>query len=107
MTDIKNDKDETYGQCRHFVAYSGVKLPLRLVNELQESDMGNRNTFFRGYYDDQDKLVVCEKVVYGEIEFEHRYEYYNNGVLKKAVIQEADEDPRTLCYDEAGTLQSS
>ena len=97
-------QDQGVLQCRHFVAYSGVKLPLKLVNPLRESDMRNRNTFFRGYYDDNDNLLVCEKVVYGEIEFEHRYEYHSNGVLKTAVITEADEEPRTLQFDERGNL---
>ena len=102
--EIENNSKEDYNDCRHFVAYSGVRLPLKLVNPLEESDMRNRNTFFRGYYDAKGQLIVCQKVVYGEIEFEHHYEYYNNGTLKNAVIKEADEEPRTLCFDELGKL---
>ena len=101
---IENNSKEGYSDCRHFVAYSGVKLPLKLVNLLEESDMRNRNTFFRGFYDAKEQLVICQKVVYSEIEFEHRYDYYDNGMLKSAVIKEADEEPRTLCFDELGKL---
>lgn len=82
---------EITGICRHFVSYSGVKLPLKLVNELSDADLHNRNTFFRGYFDTEDKLLLCQKVVYGEVESEHRYEYGENGALKSAVITEDDE----------------
>ena len=95
-------KSNEYQVCRHFVAYSVVKLPLKLVNELHEADMGHRNTFFRGYYDDQDRLMVCQKIVYGEIEFEHRYEYNELDHLKRAVITEAKEDPKVLRVDSQG-----
>lgn len=93
---------ELQGECRHYVTYSGVKLPLRLVAPLDERELENRNTFFRGYYNAQDRIVACQKVVYGEIEFEHLYEYYPGGVLKAAVINHADEEPRMLYFDEQG-----
>ena len=64
--------------------------------------MGHRNTYFRGYYDDQDRLMVCQKIVYGEIEFEHRYEYNGSDQLQRAVIIEAEEDPKVLRFDSLG-----
>jgi hypothetical protein len=67
--------------CRHYVTYSGVKLPLRLVNELAEADIANRNTFFRAWFDTQERMVLVQKMVYGEAELQHRYEYHNNGSL--------------------------
>lgn len=94
--------DDNAAQCRHFVSYSGVKLPLKLVNPLEEAELDNRNTYFRGYFDEQERIIACEKVVYGEIEFEHRYEYYSNGALKRAEVNTTDEAPRTLCFDEQG-----
>lgn len=42
---------ETTLASRYFTSYSGVKLPLKLVGELDEADMRNRNTFFRGHFD--------------------------------------------------------
>jgi hypothetical protein len=91
-----------YGACRHFVAYSGVKLPLKLVNELEESDMAHRNTYFRGYYDTQDRLLACQKIVYGEIEFEHRYEYSESGDLQSAEITEVDGETKVVRFDYQG-----
>ena len=67
--------------CRYFISYSGVKLPLKLVNELpDESHLENRNTYFRGYFVADQRLLLLEKLVYGDIELRHRYRYYPNGV---------------------------
>lgn len=77
--------------CRHFTSYSGVSLPLKLVGELDEAELGNRNTFFRGFYNEDEVLMRCEKVVYGEIEMTHVYEY-EEGRLRKATIIPCDED---------------
>jgi hypothetical protein len=91
-------------ECRHFITYSGVKLPLKLVTPLTESELQNRNTFFRGYFDTADKLLLCEKIVYGESELEHRYHYYENGVLQQAEITDADGEITLITFDEAGKI---
>lgn len=87
-------------QCRHFVSYSGVKLPLKLIAPLDGESLDKRITFFRAYYNTQEQLVTVEKVVYGEIEFEHHYEYHSDGRLKSAELREVDEAPRVLHFDE-------
>jgi hypothetical protein len=33
------------GTSRYFVSYSGIKLPLKLVNEITETSLNNRNTY--------------------------------------------------------------
>jgi hypothetical protein len=76
---------------RYFVSYSGIKLPLKLVNEITEQGLQNRNTYYCGYFDADDKLVRCQKIVYGEVESEHVYSYHDNGALKLAEIIEDDE----------------
>ena len=88
---------------RYFVSYSSVKLPLNLVNELvAASDRDNRNTFFLGIYDEQQRLIRCEKQVYGEIELLHQYQYHSNGVLSLAEITDADGEVTVLRFDELG-----
>ncbi len=88
---------------RYFVSYSGVKLPLKLVNELnQASELENRNTFFCGYFDADEKLICLEKRVYGEIELLHCYSYHDNGVLSSAEITDADGEVTLLSFDEQG-----
>jgi hypothetical protein len=94
-------------ECRYFLTYSGIKLPLNLVTPIDEADTRNRNTYLRGYYDAQDRLVALEKIVYGEIELEHRYQYHDNGQLSRAEIHlVADEELTVLCFDESGAQVS-
>jgi Family of unknown function (DUF6156) len=91
---------------RYFVSYSGVKLPLKLVNEISSEGLHNRNTYYRGYFNEQDKMLYCQKIVYGEIESEHVYTYYENGVLQQAKISE-DDEVRHLYFDELGAMVSA
>ncbi len=58
---------------RYFTTYTGVKLPFKLVNPLDAREVENRNTYFLGYFDAEDRLSGFDKVVYGEIELAHRY----------------------------------
>jgi hypothetical protein len=78
---------------RFFVTYTGVKLPFNLVNELQASEVENRNTYFKGYFDARDQLTGFDKLAYGEIELMHRYEYHENGRLSLAEITDIDGAP--------------
>lgn len=88
--------------CRFFVSYTGVKLPLRLVNAIAPDQLSNRNTFIRGYFNNAGALTGFEKVVYGEIELTHRYSYHANGMLSEAEIVMLDEDSVTLRFDHNG-----
>ena len=87
-------------QTRYFISYSGIKLPLNLVNQLDSTD--NRNTYYRAQYDENERLLICEKVVYGEVELTHQYEYHANGQLKSAQITNEDDEQQTLNFDNEG-----
>lgn len=76
---------------RYFLSYSSVKLPLKLVNEITEQELNYRNFYYRGYFDAQDRIVHCQKIVYGEVESEHYYRYNDEGQLVWAQIVEDDE----------------
>lgn len=89
-------------QIRCYTSYSGISLPLNLVSEITEQDLRNRNTYFQGCYDKDDRLCICRKIVYGETEFEHRYSYHENGRLKQALISEEENELTTLNFDEQG-----
>ena len=90
--------------CRFFVTYVGVKLPLTLVEPLDEAAVRNRNIFIRAYFDDRDRLVSCEKVVSGDLHLSHKYDYHVNGQLKSAeiFIPDEEEEPTILNFDETG-----
>ncbi|WP_347987530.1 DUF6156 family protein [Methylomonas sp. AM2-LC] len=95
-TSIENCK------CRYFTSYSGVKLPLKLVNQLTDMVPENRNTYFRAYFDPEEQLILCQKLVYGEIELQHRYTYYSNHMLSQAEITDADGEVTVLSFTETG-----
>lgn len=97
--------DEPQEICRYFVTYSGVKLPLKLCQPLEASSLSNRNTYFQAWFDGQDRITALKKIVYGEIELEHYYQYYDNGVLELAEIVDADGVVKVLNFDESGALQ--
>ena len=89
-----------FDHSRYFVSYSGVKLPLNLVNPLDADEVENRNTYFCGYYDADGNMLACEKRVYGEVEFSHQYEYFPSGKLKSALIEMDGDEPRRLEFSE-------
>jgi hypothetical protein len=96
-----NQEQQT--EFRYFVSYSGVKLPLKLVNEITEDSLNNRNTYYRSCFDAQERMLLCQKIVYGEIESEHRYQYYDGGGLKSAQITE-DDEVREIYFNESGEM---
>jgi YD repeat-containing protein len=93
--------------CRYFTTYTGVKMPLRLVSELTAADLDNRNTYFRGLFDAAERVTCIEKVVYGEIELRHVYQYDADGRLATAEVTDADGEVTRLVFDEAGNAQEA
>lgn len=92
---------ETQGAWRYFVTYSGVRLPLKLAEELTEAGIHNRNTYFRAQFDGQGRVTAIDKMVYGDVALSHRYGYHGTGALAQAVIAMSEEE-RVLTFDEAG-----
>lgn len=90
------------GKCRYFVSYSGIRLPLKLSQPLEAGALSNRNTFFRGFFDERERMTGVQKMVYGEVELEHRYEYYDSDVLKRAEVIDAEGEMTVLRFDEQG-----
>ncbi|MCA1975323.1 MAG: DUF6156 family protein [Caenispirillum sp.] len=91
------------GSVRHFVTYSGIRLPLKLVTPLADDQLDNRNTFFRGTFDALGRLVACEKLVYGAVELTHRYAYHGDGpVLARAEVTGPDGEIKVMTFDETG-----
>lgn len=99
--------DQVDQECRFFVSYSGVKLPFNLVNAIAAEALSNRNTFIRAYFDQAGMLSGFDKVVYGEVELSHRYQYHGNGRLRRAEIAMLDEEPAALDFDETGSQVST
>ena len=86
---------------RHFVTYSGIRPPARMIEPLGPADLVNRNTFIRARYDEDDRLIGFEKMVYGAVELAHTYEWHADGRLKSARIAMGGEES-LLTFDEGG-----
>ena len=84
---------------RYFLTYRGVSLPLALAEELGPEGLGNRGTYFRAHYDGAGRIVTCEKMVYGEVELSHVYEYDALGRLTRATVTAAGDDPQVLTFE--------
>jgi len=87
---------EPVAQVRYFLTYRGVKLPLCLVEELDAAAVQNRNTCFRATYDRSGRMTCVEKLVYGEVEMRHDYEYQQGGALQAVTVRVGDEQPQVL-----------
>ena len=96
--------DDVFEDLRYFLATSGVKLPLKLVNQIESTALTNRNTYIRAWYDGSERLLRFEKLVYSDIELSHVYDYDADGRLRRAEILMLDEDPTVLHFDENGQL---
>ena len=83
---------------RYFLTSGGVKLPLRMVNEIEPEALSNRNTFIRANYDGNGRLLRFEKLVYGDIELTHVYAYDSQGALRRVEIALPDEEPMVLDF---------
>jgi hypothetical protein len=91
---------------RYFLTYSGVRMPLNLVNPLEADELGNRNTYFRASYDDAGRIATCEKLVYGEVELSHAYAYRDDGTLEHARIELGDEVTEVDCDASGAPIRS-
>lgn len=94
--------DEASGDVRYFTSYSGIRLPLKPVGEIAGDGLDNRNTFFRGWFDEHERLRVLEKVVYSELELRHAYDYHPNGALQRAEVTDVDGEVAVLRFAEDG-----
>lgn len=92
----------TAADCKYFVTYSGIKLPLKLVDQLEASALRNRNTYYRAQFDAAERIILCERIVYGEVDLSHKYQYHENGVLKQAEILSDENELKVLSFDQEG-----
>jgi len=89
-------------ECRYFVSHGRVDLPPILVGATDAAAFSHRNTFIRAHFDRAGVLKGFDKVVYGEVELAHRYDYHDNGVIRRAEISGFDEEAVAPRFDEAG-----
>ncbi|ACR11313.1 DUF6156 family protein [Teredinibacter turnerae] len=84
---------------RYYLSYTGIKLPMKLVNPLDPAEIDNRNTFFGALLDDVGREYVIHKVVYGDVELSHTYHFGSDGALLRADIINADGEEQRIDYN--------
>jgi hypothetical protein len=83
---------------RYFLSYSGITLPLRLLEEISAEGLAHRNTWFRASYDATGRMLRCEKMVYGDVEMVHDYRYDAAGTLIEATVRIGEDEPQTIRF---------
>ena len=53
------------------------------------------------FYDEGGRLSRFQKIVYGDVELSHAYDYDEAGQLRRAEILMLDEEPTVLTFDAA------
>ena len=96
------NKSKTYD--KYFLSYSGASLPLKLVSQVEPGEIENRNTYFGADFDNNGRITVIQKSVYGEIELSHYYHYHANGNIKSADIHNIENEGVRLHFDETGKV---
>ena len=91
--------DEVFKDIRYFLATSGVKLPLKLVN--RDRAEGFVRTATPIFAPGMTRPGCSRELVYGDIEMSHGYSYDEFGVLRRAEILMLDEDPTVLEFNGA------
>jgi hypothetical protein len=102
MSTEETDRERRDLERRYFVTYTGVTLPFKFVNEIEPEALANRNTYYCVYYDKSGRLMEFAQFAYGAVELIHRYEYHDNGALRRVEILMPEEDPLIKCFDEQG-----
>ena len=71
----------------YFSGWDGYGLPIRLTGRItkEEADAiaARGNAYMIGYFDADNRLVRNVKMLRGEVFFEHVYEYYPSGRLRR------------------------
>lgn len=78
---------------RHFLTYRSAGLPLTLTEELAETELRHRNTWFEARHDGAGRLVAIDQRVYGDIEMQHRHDDDADGRLCRATVTLGENEP--------------
>lgn len=93
----------------YYRGFSGYDLPLRLTNKItkEEAEAGASNASFYIAYMERGKLIRVVKMFRGSADFEHMYQYYPNGKLKRVEGKNAEGVVKVEEFDENGQRKES
>jgi len=71
----------------YFSGWDGYGLPIRLTGRITKDDAdaiaARGNAYLIGYFDGDNRLVRDVKMLRGEVFFEHVYDYYPSGRIRR------------------------
>lgn len=91
---------------KYFSTWSGYNHPIIPQEEISETEAVKKSAYYIAYYDEKGQIVKFEK--HGEnavLIFTYLYEYYKNGVIKKAIIRN-NKGEHILLFDVKGKYMS-
>jgi Family of unknown function (DUF6156) len=81
------NKPRKHDPVEYFSGWDGYGLPIRLTGlitrEEAEAIAARGNAYMIGYFDSDNRLVRNVKMLRGAVFFEHVYDYYPNGRLRR------------------------
>jgi|KBSMisStandDraft_5_1062788.scaffolds.fasta_scaffold1511733_1 hypothetical protein len=74
----------------YFAGWDGYTLPIQLTNRITKDEAeaiaARGNGYLIGYFDDGGRLIRDVKMLKGAVFFEHLYEYYPSGKLRRVSV---------------------
>jgi hypothetical protein len=83
----RRSRQRKHDPVEYFSGWDGYGLPIRLTGRVTKDEAdaiaARGNAYLIGYFDADNRLVRDVKMLRGQIFFEHVYEYYPNGRLRR------------------------
>jgi hypothetical protein len=83
----RRSRQRKHDPVEYFSGWDGYGLPIRLTGRITKDEAdaiaARGNAYLIGYFDADNRLVRDVKMLRGQIFFEHVYEYYPNGRLRR------------------------
>jgi len=84
---IWRGSERKHDPVEYFSGWDGYGLPIRLTGRITKDEAdaiaARGNAYMIGYFDADNRLVREVKMLRGEVFFEHVYEYYPSGRLRR------------------------
>lgn len=71
---------------RYFSGISGITLPYVPRDEVTAEQAHSLPAYLRVRFDEDGRVTKLEKVIGDKLDFDHEYEYYDDGSLRRATV---------------------
>lgn len=101
----EESKREMKSSVKYFRSFAGYSIPLRLVDEILKEEADELAAYLVAEYDLDGKITAVVKMLSKRQSFKHRYDYFDNGNLRRVRILREDGKVTVHEYDIGGNLQ--